>query len=444
MFRTVQFRIKIVCACLLGLFTQVSDAQQLLTIEQAIGTALQNNYEIQLAQNDSASAALDASYTYAAFLPRLNAGAGATWNNNNQKQNFADGTKREQNGVRSSNINSSLNMNWTLFDGLKMFATRDRIEELARLGELGLKRQVINTVAAVINTYYDIVRQKQQLVAFEEQMSVMEEQVKLSQRRLEIGVGAKPEVLQGSIDLNTLKTNQLRQITLIDQLKDALNQLMNVEPAATYEVSDSIPVDKNIILGDIVSGAEMSNAELLIARKNIEIAKLTLEERKAERLPIVSFNSAYNFSKTDNKTTVNPFAPLFNQNAGLNYGFTASIPILNNLNTRRLMKQAQLDIDYNEIIYQQQRSQVNLAVMQSFKDYEFQKKALEIEENNIELARENASIIMERYRLGVSTFLELREAQRDLENAYNRVIATRYNTKLAETELLRLKGDLVR
>ena len=108
------------------------------------------------------------------------------------------------------------------------------------------------------------------------------------------------------------------------------------------------------------------------------------------------------------------------------------------------MKQAQLDIDYNEIIYQQQRSQVNLAVMQSFKDYEFQKKALEIEENNIELARENASIIMERYRLGVSTFLELREAQRDLENAYNRVIATRYNTKLAETELLRLKGDLVR
>ena len=444
MFRSVRFINKIVCACLLGLLSLASNAQQLLTIEQAIGTALQNNYEIQLAKNDSASAALDASYTYAAFLPRLNASAGTAWNNNNQKQNFADGTKREQNGVRSSNINSSLNMNWTLFDGLKMFATRDRIEELARLGELGLKRQVINTVAAVINTYYDIVRQKQQLIAFEEQMSVMEEQVKLSQRKLEIGVGAKPEVLQGSIDLNTLKTNQLRQITLIDQLKDALNQLMNVEPTSAYDVSDSIPVDKNIVLGDIVSGAEMSNAELLIARKNIEIAKLSLEERKAERLPIVSFNSAYNFSKTDNKTTVNPFAPLFNQNAGLNYGFTASIPILNNLNTRRLMKQAQLDIDYNEIIYQNQRSQVNLAVMQSFKDYEFQKKALEIEENNIALARENASIIMERYRLGVSTFLELREAQRDLENANNRVIATRYNTKLAETELLRLKGDLVR
>jgi outer membrane protein TolC len=426
---------------LLGLYTY---GQQLLTIEQAIGTALQNNYEIQLAQNDSTSAALDASFTYAAFLPRLNAGAGATWNNNNQKQNFADGTKREQNGVRSNNINSSLNLNWTLFDGLKMFATRDKLEEIARLGELGLKRQVINTVAAVIITYYDIVRQKQQLIAFEEQMSVMDQQVQLSQRKLEIGVGAKPDVLQGTIDLNALRTNQLRQIALIDQLKDALNQLMNVDPGTTYEVSDSIPVNTNILLGDVVSGAELSNAELLIARKNVDIARLTLEERKAERFPIVSFNSAYNFSKTDNQTTVNPFAPLFNQNAGFNYGFTASIPILNNLNTRRLIKQAALEIDYNEIFYQNQRSQVSLSVIQSFKDYEFQKKALAIEESNIELARENAFIIMERYRLGVSTFLELREAQRSLEEAYNRLIATRYNTKLAETELLRLKGDLVR
>ncbi len=442
MFRSVLLHILILgCSSLLGLYTY---GQQLLTIEQAIGTALQNNYEIQLAQNDSTSAALDASFTYAAFLPRLNAGAGATWNNNNQKQNFADGTKREQNGVRSNNINSSLNLNWTLFDGLKMFATRDKLEEIARLGELGLKRQVINTVAAVIITYYDIVRQKQQLIAFEEQMSVMDQQVQLSQRKLEIGVGAKPDVLQGTIDLNALRTNQLRQIALIDQLKDALNQLMNVDPGTTYEVSDSIPVNTNILLGDVVSGAELSNAELLIARKNVDIARLTLEERKAERFPIVSFNSAYNFSKTDNQTTVNPFAPLFNQNAGFNYGFTASIPILNNLNTRRLIKQAALEIDYNEIFYQNQRSQVSLSVIQSFKDYEFQKKALAIEESNIELARENAFIIMERYRLGVSTFLELREAQRSLEEAYNRLIATRYNTKLAETELLRLKGDLVR
>jgi outer membrane protein TolC len=260
MFRNVSTRFKIIYTCLLCCSLSALNAQQVLTIEQAIGTALQNNYNILLAKNDSMAAALDVSYTYAAFLPRLNAGAGATWNKNNQRQNFADGSKREQNGVRSNNINSSLNLNWVLFDGLKMFITRDKIEEFAALGELAVKQQVINTVANVITTYYDIVRQKQQLRAYEEQYSVTDAQVKLSQRKLEIGVGAKPDVLQGKVDLNALKSNQLRQLTLIDQLKDDLNQLMNVSPLATYLVSDSIPLDTQILLGDVVSGAELQNA----------------------------------------------------------------------------------------------------------------------------------------------------------------------------------------
>lgn len=444
MFRIVRNRMKILYTCLLLCSWQIVHAQQELTIEQAIGTALQNNYEIRLAQNDSLAAALDVSYTYAAFLPRLNAGAGAVWNNNNQRQNFADGSKREQNGVRSNNINSSLNLNWVLFDGFKMFITRDKVEEFAELGELAVKREVINTVANVINTYYNIVRQKQQLRAYEEQFSVIDAQVQLSQRKLEIGVGAKPDILQGQVDLNALHSNQLKQLTIIAQLKDDLNQLMNVAPGADYRVADSIPLDLQIALGDVLAGAATQNAELLIARKNINIAKLTLEERKAERFPTVSFNSAYNFSRTDNKSTVNPFAPLFNQNAGFNYGFTASIPILNHFNTRRLIKQAQLDIDYNELVYQNQQSQVSLAVMKAFKEFEYQKQALQLEEQNVNLAKENAFIISERYRLGVSTFLELRIAQRSLEEAYNRLFATRYNTKIAETELLRLKGDLVR
>ena len=419
-------------------------AQDTLSIEQAIGTALQNNYEIQLVKNDSASAALDNSYTYAAFLPRLNAGAGANWNKNNQRQNFADGTKREQNGVRSSNLNSSINLNWTLFDGMKMFATRDKIEEYLELTELGIKNQVINTVADVITTYYDIVRQKQQLKAIEELMSVREDQVKLSQRKLDIGIGAKPDVLQGQVDLNAQKASQLKQITLIAQLKQQLNQLMNVAEVAGYEVSDSIPVNTDLLLGDIITNVEITNPGLLIAKKNIDIAELTLKERKAERFPILSFNSAYNFSKTDNKTTVNPFSPLFNQTKGFNYGFTTSIPILNNLNTRRQIKQAQLDIDYQEIVYKNQQAIISTSILNAFKDYEFQKKALALEESNISLAKENVYIITERYRLGVSTFLELREAERSLEDAYNRLIAARYNTKLAETELLRLKGDLVK
>ena len=114
------------------------------------------------------------------------------------------------------------------------------------------------------------------------------------------------------------------------------------------------------------------------------------------------------------------------------------------MNTRRLIRQAQLDISYQQLNYENERAKLNLNVINAFKDYEFQKQALALEESNISLARENVSIAMERYRLGVSLYLELRDAQKSLEDAYNRLIAARYNTKVAETELLRLRGDLVK
>lgn len=429
----------------LSLFSLIAlQAQQpLLSLEEAIAQALQNNYDIRLSRNDSAVAALDYSFRNAAFLPRLNANAGQTWNNNDQKQEFADGTKRERNGVKSNTLTASLSLNWTLFDGMKMFVIRDKAEEFVKLGELAIKNQVVNTVAMVITNYYSIVRQQQQLKAIQEQMSLNEERVKLAQYKLDIGVGAKPDVLQSKVDLNAQRSAILTQETLITQLKQQLNQLTG-STRTDYAVSDSIPVDFGIVLGDIQQNLEQSNPLLQINKKNIDIAQLTLKERKADRFPILGFNSNYNFNRTDNKAVVNPFQPLFSRNRGLNYGLTATIPILNNYNTKRLIKQAELDIDYQKLVYENQRSLINLSVINAWKEYEQQKKALDLEEANILLAKENVDIVFQTYKLGAATFIQLREAQKSLEDAYNRLIAARYNTKVAETELLRLKGDLVR
>lgn len=430
---------------LLSLFSLVAlQAQQpLLSLEEAIAQALENNFDIRLSRNDSAVAALDYSFRNAAFIPRLNANAGQTWNNNDQKQEFADGTKRERNGVKSNTLTASLSLNWTLFDGMKMFVIRDKAEEFVKLGELAIKNQVVNTVAQVITNYYSIVRQQQQLKAIQEQMSLNEERVKLAQYKLDIGVGAKPDVLQSKVDLNAQRSAILTQETLITQLKQQLNQLTG-STRIDYSVSDSIPVDFGIVLGDIQQNLEQSNPILQINKKNIDIAYLTLKERKADRFPILGFNSNYNFNRTDNKAVVNPFQPLFSRNRGLNYGLTATIPILNNYNTKRLIKQAELDIDYQKLVYDNQRSLINLSVINAWKEYEQQKKALDLEEANILLAKENVDIVFQTYKLGAATFIQLREAQKSLEDAYNRLIAARYNTKVAETELLRLKGDLVR
>ena len=419
-------------------------AQNKLTVEQAITATIENNYDIQLLRNDSSSYALDKSYARAAFLPRVNATTGLVFNNNNQKQKFSDGTKRQSNGIRSNNLTGSVQLNWTVFDGFKMFATRDKLAQFVQLGELNIKNQVINSVATVINNYYNIVRQKQLLKAIEEQMSINEERVKLAEKKLSVGLGAKPDVLQGKVDLNAQKAARLKQQTLIDQLKEQLNQLMNVEMNTRYEVSDSIIFKEEIILGDVIGMVESTNPQLQLIKKNIDIGKLTLKEKKADRYPVVSINSAYNYSKTNNKSVINSFTPLYNRNNGFNYGIGVTIPIFNGFNVKRQIQQAQLDIDYLNISYKNQKTKIDLGITNAFKDYELQRKMLALEEENILLAKENVYIALERLRLGISTYLELRETQKSLELAYDRLIAARYNTKLAETELLRLKGDLVK
>ena len=428
-----------------ALFTVNSlHAQKLLTIDEAIAIALKSNHNITLAKFDSSAAAIDNSFKGAAFLPRLNANTGIVFNNNDQKQKFNDGTERERNGVKSNNLTAGISLNWTLFDGMGMFATREKVEEFVRLGELNIKNQVVSTVAGVVTTYYNIVRQKQQLKAIEEQIDISQVRVDLTQRKLDIGVGAKPDVLQSKVDMNAQKARQLEQQSLIAQLKSALNRLMNVPPGNPFDVTDSIPINMNINIEEIRKDIENVNPSILIAKKNIDIAAVTLKEVKAERFPVISFNSNYNFSRLDNKAVVNPFTPLFSQNKGLNYGFTASIPILNNLNTKRLIRQAQLGIKTQELLYDNQKFLTYHSVNRAYRDYEQQKKALALEEENILLAKENVQIVLETYRLNAATLIQLREAQISLSEAYDRLIAARYNTKISEIELLSLKGELVK
>jgi len=418
-------------------------AQRILTLDSAIANTLQKNYDIILSRNDSAIAAIDYSYRNAAFLPRLNGNIGTAWNNNAQKQTLSDGTKRDKSGLKSNNISAQLALNWTLFDGLKMFITRDRLEQLVQLGELEIRNQVVNTVATVINDYYNIVRQKQQLLAIQEQMSIDSERVRLAQYRLDVGVGIKPDLLQSKIDLNAQKAAQLQQQALIEQLKEQLNQAMAVPQFTAFDVIDTITINEDISLGDILSETEKNNPSVLMAKKNIDIANLMLRERKAEQFPTISFNSAYNFNRTTNQAVINTFSTLFNQVNGYNYGFTATIPILNNLNQRRLIRQAHWYITYQNIYYENQRSVTTLNVINAFQNYEQQKKALALEEENILLARENLDIVFQTYKLGAATLLQLKEAQNSLADAENRLIAARYNAKISETELLRLSGQIV-
>jgi outer membrane protein TolC len=272
---------------------------------------------------------------------------------------------------------------------------------------------------------------------------VYEERVQLADKKLSVGLGSKPELLQAKVDFNAQKAAQLTQLSLIAQLRDQLNQLIGFKLGSVYDVADSIPLNLTLQYGEFAEKYENTNPLLLAAKKSIDISNLTVKEQKAALWPTLSFNSAYNFGKTNNSVVVNQNQPFYNLNKGFNYGFGLNVPILNGFNTRRLIKQAQLDVQYQQVNYEKQRSLIDVGISTSFKNYELQKKLLEVEYDNITLAKENVNIAFERLKQGVTTYLELSEAQKSLQDAYIRLITAKYNTKVAETELMRLKGDLL-
>lgn len=421
-----------------------SFAQELITLDEAIAIALEKNYDVRLAKGVSESRGTEEKYSTGLFLPVINANGSATWNDTDQEFRFADETRNTSGNAESNNVAASVQMVWTLFDGTRMFSTHERLKQLSVQGELQLKDQMVTTIADVIISYHNIVRQKQQLRATQEQMSVNEERVKLADRKLQVGTGAKPELLQAKVDLNEQKTTVLTQEALIVQLKDQLNALLGMQLPTPFEVLDTIMINDGLVREEVFNSAATNNYTLLAAERGVSIAELSLLERRAERLPFVNFNAAYNFTKNDNTKLINPFSSVQSEFKGFNYGLSVSIPILNGFNINRQTKLAAINVQQQNTFYEQTKTNTNVAVNNAYSSYEVAIKVLLVEEENILLAKENVAIALESFKRGVSTFIELRTAQQSLESAYDRLIAARYVAKVAETELLRLSGALLR
>jgi outer membrane protein TolC len=438
------------CRLSLGVLTcifflvKTASAQEEISLEQVIALALQKNYDIQVARNVSEGASTDNQYSFGAFIPQLEATGSTVWNSTNQELRFLDESRNVTGKAEGNNTVAAAQLTWTLFDGTRMFATRERIAEIDAQGQLLVKDQIVNTIASVATNYFDIVRQKQQLKAVEEQMSVSQERVKLAERKLEVGTGAKPELLQAKVDYNAQRTQALQQESLILVLKDRLNGLVGLQLPELYDVSDTIILNMNLQEDELSRDIENSNFTLQASKTELRISNLSLKERRAEMMPFINFNSAYNYSRTDNTRLLNPFGTVYNQSDGYNYGFSVTLPILTGFNQRRLVQQAKINIRRQELLFEQQKTNINVGIQNAFVSYENAKKILLVEEENIVFAKENVSIALETFKRGATTFVELRTAQQSLAEAYTRLINARYLAKVAEIELLRLNGSLLK
>jgi outer membrane protein len=416
------------------------NAQELLTPEDAVAIAVSNNFDIVIAKNEADIARINNNKGAAGMLPRINVTTGEVFNLNNINQEFTTGQTVVRNWVPVNSFNAALNLEWTIFDGMRMFATKDRLKALESIGALQLKEQIQNTIAEVLTTYFNAVRQKQQIKALNESVKISEERVSLSQKKFEVGYSDKTPLLQSKVDLSAQKITILQQEALLVQAKAQLNQLLGRNSSAEFDVIDTIEVNYIPDLQQLKDTAMENHFSILRAKKNIEIAKFRHKEINAQRMPSINFNTGYNFTQNNSKAGFQ----IFNRSYGPTFGLNAVIPIYNGGAIKKELESSSVNIATQQVLVEQLKNDLDTRILVAFRNFEYAKKMLQLNEENVAVADENVRISLERFRLNQTNSVEVKQAQGSYEDALYNVILARYNAKLAEIELKKWSNGFIK
>lgn len=414
-------------------------AQELLTPEQAVTMAVAANYDIVIARNESEIASIYNNKATAGMLPTINVTTGDVFNLTNINQKFTTGQEVKRNWVPVNSFNAGVNMQWTIFDGMRMFATKERLATLEAVSLLQLKDKIQTTVAQVLSAYYEIVRQKQYIKALQESVKISEERMTLAQKKFEVGYSDKTPLLQAKVDHAQQQISIVQQQTILQNAKTALNQLLSREPQTEFEVIDEIAVNYTPDLQQMLDTVKNINFSVLSAQKNIDIARLQHKEINAKRLPSIQFTSGYNFTQNNSKAGLQ----LFNRSYGPTFGLNAVIPVFNGGMVKKELAASAVAIANSEVQLEKLKKEVDTRVVTAYRNYEYARKVWLLYEENVLLAQENVTISLDRFRLNQSNSLEIKQAQSSYEQALYDVIMARYNAKLAEIELKRMNNALI-
>ena len=420
-------------------FNSLVFSQENLSLEDAVKIALKNNYSINIARNESKIADNNSNIGNAGFLPSVDASGSYIKSNNDTKQEYFDGRTVDRNGAKSTNLNAGVDLNWTIFDGLGMFANIDMLKEMNRIGEDNFRAEVEINLADVIETYYNLIREKQVLVVLNQAIEISQERVRIAESKKDVGTGSKFDLRQAQVDLNEDRSNLLKEELTYEQLKVNLNQLMGRDVSNDFNVADTILVDKKLNLDDLKNRMLEKNTTLQIAKKNQNLAEINLRLARAELFPRISLVGGYDYTKSESEAGFIKS----NNNYSLSYGVSANLNLFNGLNTRRKIENAEIGIENSQLTYDQTKTGVEANLLNTYKKYLNSLQLVQLEEENLKVALESVDIALEKLKLGNITPLEFRETQRKLINAKSRLVSAQYDAKSAETELLRISGQLI-
>jgi len=427
-----------ICSFFAALFLLNVNAQNKLTLQDALSIALNKSYNIQLAKDNVEIANINNHIGVAGGLPVINAQAIDNEQVTSINQKFPDASRNvKRSGVSANNLSASVTGSILLYNGFRVKAAKQRLQELEGLNQDLLNAQIQNTLAAVTTGYYNVVRHQYFLKSIQQSVEVSKQRLDILKNRKEVGLANNADIFQAQLDLNTLVQSVQQQQLVIDQSKTDLLNLIFVNPDSAITIVDTILIDPAIRLAEIKLAA-LKNPQIIAAEQQIKVNEMLEREVAALRSPSLRATTGFNVSNTSSAAGF----ILLNQSYGPTVGLNLSIPIYNGSIFKRQQKVAEV----NTRIAKTQRDifllTVETGVTRTYQTYTSTIAQLNTAKENYALSIELLKLVMQKFELGQATIIDVRVAQQSFETESFKIANLSYTAKVAEIELKRLANQL--
>lgn len=420
----------------------IVQSQELLTKDEAVKLTLQKNYGIQIANNTVEIAENNAGILNSGYLPSLNAQAGSNFSRQDRLAEVEGRDPIDQNDLDSENYNASLNLNYTLFDGLGRLYTYKRLQEEYKLTELQARETIENTLIQLFSVYYEVARRYENVEVLVETLKLSKDRLKRAQYLFDYGQVNKLQVLNAEVDVANDSINLVNEKQLLDNTKRDLMFVINLDLASDFKVDTSIVFLPMLKVEQFVEDHEINNVSLLQIERNLEISAYDQKISKSGYLPTLDLIGSYGWNRN-----VSPESPFFPGSIQTSNQFSAGISLNWNLfdtgQTAVRIQNAKINYDNKKLQKMQIKTQVDRDIQNALNNYKTRLYIYKLQEQNVKTNQDNFERSKNQFDLGQITSVEFRQAQINLQNAQTSYNLAKYDAKLSELQLLQLTGQLL-
>ncbi len=443
-------KVYILTIVLLSVVFEITAQEKLLSKEDAVNLALENNFGIMVAKNRIEIAENNKGILNSGYLPTLSNTTTANYNRNDSDIEFPgqfnqDGTPRADLDIykaEAQRYNSALNATYTLFDGLGRFYNFKRLKEQYQLSELQARETIENTILQLFSVYFEIARLTENENVLQQALKISVKRITRAEYAFEYGQNTKLDILNAQVDVTNDSINLLNTRLQLANTKRDMNVVLNQDLNEVYQVDTLVRFIPRIQLEEYVSQTNLNNVAILQTDKNLNINAYDIKVSKSGYLPTIGLNGTYGWNL--NQSAASTFFPGTN-NTSWNFGLGASLSwnLFDGGGTTVRVKNAKIAYQNQELLKEQIALEVNRDIQNAMAIYKNRLTIFQIQEQNVLTNQNNFERSKEQFELGRITSIEFRQAQINLLNAQTNKNLAKYDAKLAELQLLQLTGQLL-